>query len=183
MPFWEIYTPKDAFTDEDKETLTQGITSIYYDLVDLPKFYVVVVFHEMPRNSIYVGGEAANNFIRIRLDHIARKTVDYIEHHTNKKTMVNGIALGSLTSEQIRADFHEKVEEVLVPVRERARLRLGDPRRRNSRGPLACSGPDSATWMVRVRRALAQGEPSRSLLLSNRISKQVLATSPRLGNH
>jgi 4-oxalocrotonate tautomerase family enzyme len=120
MPFWEIYTPEDAFTDEDKEALTKGITSIYYDLVDLPKFYVVVVFHEMPLNSIYVGGEAANNFIRIRLDHIARKTVDYIAHHANKNTMVNGIAVGSLTSEQIRADFHEKVEEVLVPfVKER----------------------------------------------------------------
>lgn len=47
-------------------------------------------------------------------------SVDYIAHHTNKKTMVNGIALGSLTPEQLRADFHEKVEEVLVPfVKER----------------------------------------------------------------
>jgi len=112
MPFWEIYTPKDAFTDEDKEALTQGITSIYYDLVDLPKFYVVVVFHEMPRNSIYVGGEAANNFIRIRVDHIARAM--------NEDMIVNGMPAGSFTSEQIRAYFHNLAEEMLAPfVKER----------------------------------------------------------------
>lgn len=111
MPFWEIFTPEDAFTNEDKEALTKEITSIY-DNVNLPKFYVVVVFHNMPANSIYVGGEAANNFIRIRVDHIARQM--------NENTIVKNFPAGSYTTEQIRTYFHNQVEEILVPfVKER----------------------------------------------------------------
>ena len=48
MPFWEIYTPGDALTDEDKEALTKTNHVDLYDFVDLPKFYVVVVF---PRDA------------------------------------------------------------------------------------------------------------------------------------
>ncbi|MGO9384320.1 MAG: tautomerase family protein [Mycobacterium sp.] len=73
MPCWDIFTPENAFSDDDKERLSEAITSIYTDYVNLPKFYVVILFHEKPANSIYVGGKAANNFVRIRVDHIARQ--------------------------------------------------------------------------------------------------------------
>ncbi|MFG2730529.1 tautomerase family protein [Streptomyces canus] len=73
MPYWEIFTPENAFTPEDKEQLSEAITSIYTDTVNLPKFYVVVLFKDMPANTMYVGGKPANNFVRIRVDHIARQ--------------------------------------------------------------------------------------------------------------
>ena len=73
MPYWEIFTPEHAFTKEDKEQLSAAITSIYVDHVNLPPFYVVMLFKEMPANTMYVGGKANNNFVRIRTDHIARQ--------------------------------------------------------------------------------------------------------------
>ena len=76
MPYWEIFTPENAFTPKDKEQLSERITSLYVDYADLPKFYVVVLFKDMPANTMYVGGKAHDNFIRIRLDHIARQMDD-----------------------------------------------------------------------------------------------------------
>lgn len=73
MPMWQVFAPENTFTDEDKEALSASITTMYTDFVNLPKFYVVVVFHDLPLNSIYVGGKATNNFVRVFIDHIARR--------------------------------------------------------------------------------------------------------------
>jgi phenylpyruvate tautomerase PptA (4-oxalocrotonate tautomerase family) len=73
MPFWEIFAPESAYTEADKEQLSEAITSIYADYAGLPEFYVVVIFNDKPAQSIYVGGKAANQFVRIRVDHIARQ--------------------------------------------------------------------------------------------------------------
>ena len=76
MPYWEIFTPEGAYTDEEKEQFSAAITDIYVQWVDLPKFYVVVRFQEMPANQMYVGGKPTNNFVRILVDHIARRMDD-----------------------------------------------------------------------------------------------------------
>ena len=70
MPLWKVYHPVGAYTGEDKHTLAKRITDIYSSL---PKFYVGVVFQEVPQDSFYVGGEPAPNFVRIHMDHIARQ--------------------------------------------------------------------------------------------------------------
>jgi phenylpyruvate tautomerase PptA (4-oxalocrotonate tautomerase family) len=70
---WEIFAPENAYTEEEKQQLSEAITSIYVDYAHIPEFYVVVIFHDRPANSIYVGGKAANNFVRIRVDHFARQ--------------------------------------------------------------------------------------------------------------
>ena len=62
MPCWEMFVPENCYTEEDKARFSEAITSIYVDYADLPKFYVVVIFHEKAPNSIYVGGKAANSF-------------------------------------------------------------------------------------------------------------------------
>ena len=72
MPLWKVYHPVDAYTREDKHTFAKRITDIYSQ-VPLPKFYVVVVFQEVPQDSFYVGGESVRNFVRIPMDHIARQ--------------------------------------------------------------------------------------------------------------
>jgi len=76
MPYWEIFSPEDAFTTDDKEGLSAAITSIYVEHANLPPFYVVVLFKEMPPSSMYVGGKVNDNFVRIRVDHIARQMDD-----------------------------------------------------------------------------------------------------------
>jgi phenylpyruvate tautomerase PptA (4-oxalocrotonate tautomerase family) len=73
MPLWKIYHPAGKFSAADKQAMAQRITSIYKVL---PKFYVGVVFQEIPTDSFYVGGEPADDFVRIWVDHIARTFSD-----------------------------------------------------------------------------------------------------------
>ncbi|MDX3452055.1 tautomerase family protein [Streptomyces sp. ME02-8801-2C] len=76
MPYWEIFAPENAYTPEDREQLSERITSLYVDYANLPKFYVVILFQDVPENTMYVGGKAATNFVRIRVNHVARQMVD-----------------------------------------------------------------------------------------------------------
>jgi phenylpyruvate tautomerase PptA (4-oxalocrotonate tautomerase family) len=69
MPLWKIYHPVGTFSAADKQAIAQRITSIYKAL---PKFYVGVVFQEIPKDSFFIGGEPADDFVRIWVDHIAR---------------------------------------------------------------------------------------------------------------
>jgi phenylpyruvate tautomerase PptA (4-oxalocrotonate tautomerase family) len=69
MPLWKIYHPVGAFTVEDKEKLAERITNLY---ARLPKFYVGVIFQEVPLHSFFIGGKPVDNFVRIWVDHIAR---------------------------------------------------------------------------------------------------------------
>lgn len=73
MPMWHIYSPEGAYDDADKAKLSSAITDVYADLAGLPRFYVVVLFEERPAGSLWVGGEPADNFVRIVVDHIARQ--------------------------------------------------------------------------------------------------------------
>jgi phenylpyruvate tautomerase PptA (4-oxalocrotonate tautomerase family) len=73
MPLWKIYHPENAFSDEDKQAIAQRITAVYGDL---PRFYVGVVFEAVARTSFFIGGEPADDFVRISVDHIARQIRD-----------------------------------------------------------------------------------------------------------
>jgi phenylpyruvate tautomerase PptA (4-oxalocrotonate tautomerase family) len=73
MACWEIFVPENAYSDSDKEQISDAITSIYVEYAGLPRFYVVVIFHDQPSKSVFVGGSATNNLVRIRVDHIARQ--------------------------------------------------------------------------------------------------------------
>lgn len=74
MPLWTIYHPVGAFEAEHKQALAKAITGLY----SFPAFYVGVVFIGQDRDSIYRGGEPADNFVRIAIDHIhlAWKTLE-----------------------------------------------------------------------------------------------------------
>ncbi|KAB0495766.1 tautomerase family protein [Pseudomonas vancouverensis] len=73
MPLWKVYHPEHAFSIEDKHAIAQRITGIYRDL---PPFYVGVVFEAVAKSSYYIGGEPADDFVRISVDHIARQMKD-----------------------------------------------------------------------------------------------------------
>ena len=66
MPLWTIYHSAGAFQPEHKLTLAKAITRIY----SFPAFYVGVAFIERDRDSLFRGGEPAENFVRIAIDHI-----------------------------------------------------------------------------------------------------------------
>ncbi|MPZ35086.1 MAG: 4-oxalocrotonate tautomerase [Rhodospirillales bacterium] len=70
MPLWKIYHPPGAFSIEQKKAIAEKITGIYRAL---PRFYVGVIYQEVPESSFYVGGEPADDFVRIWVDHIARQ--------------------------------------------------------------------------------------------------------------
>ncbi|MFF0087508.1 tautomerase family protein [Streptomyces canus] len=63
MPYWEIHTPENAYTEEDKEQFATAITKACVDFVGIPAFYIVVRFHEYPADTMYVGGKAQDNFV------------------------------------------------------------------------------------------------------------------------
>jgi phenylpyruvate tautomerase PptA (4-oxalocrotonate tautomerase family) len=92
VPLWKVYHPVGAYTKEDKHAFSKRITDIYSQ-VPLPKFYVDVVFQEIPEDSFYVGGEPARNCVRIHMDHIARQ----------------------LTSEAAKTKFLARVESAIAP--------------------------------------------------------------------
>jgi phenylpyruvate tautomerase PptA (4-oxalocrotonate tautomerase family) len=71
MPLWKIYHPVGAFTAEDKKKLAQEVTEVYAS-VPIPRFYVVMIFEEVAKDSCFVGGKLHNNFIRFKIDQIAR---------------------------------------------------------------------------------------------------------------
>ena len=71
MPLWKVYTPAGAYSDEDKRTMAETVTNVYAG-VPIPKFYVVLIFEEMPKDTCFVGGVAHNKFVRFKIDQIAR---------------------------------------------------------------------------------------------------------------
>jgi glyoxylase-like metal-dependent hydrolase (beta-lactamase superfamily II)/phenylpyruvate tautomerase PptA (4-oxalocrotonate tautomerase family) len=73
MPLWNVYCGEGTYSPEDKRAFAESITDIYSSS-GMPRFYVSVVFHEVPRGSLFIGGTPRENFVRIAIDHIARTT-------------------------------------------------------------------------------------------------------------
>ena len=77
MPVWQITHHENAFTDADKQAIAQEITSLYETII--PRFYVNVFFHPLPKSSFFIGGEQTDDFVRFQVDHIARSIKDDVE--------------------------------------------------------------------------------------------------------
>lgn len=75
MPLWNIHHTPDTFTPAEKESLAAAITD-QYAAIGLPRFYVVVLFHEVSPESFFIGGTVAPTAVRISIDHIARNASD-----------------------------------------------------------------------------------------------------------
>lgn len=73
MPLYNIYHPVGAYTTEDKAEFTKRIVDIYPN--NIPRFYVVILFHELAKEDFWVGAVSHDKFVRIRCDHFARHTV------------------------------------------------------------------------------------------------------------
>jgi phenylpyruvate tautomerase PptA (4-oxalocrotonate tautomerase family) len=109
MPLWQLLTPENAYTPEEKADIATKITNIYSSDwsrenfgFELPKFYTSVVFHEVKADSFFVGGESRDNFVQIEVVHIAR---------TNEQAAV----LAGITVEEILKRYFENVNSILKP--------------------------------------------------------------------
>lgn len=71
MPLWKIYHPVGAYSAQDKADFAETITDLYAQ-VPIPRFYVVTIFTEVAADSYYVGGKSHGNFVRFKVDHMAR---------------------------------------------------------------------------------------------------------------
>lgn len=71
MPLWNVYCAEGIYSADDKRGLAEAITDAYAAF-GLPRFYAVVVFTEAVKDSLFVGGVPRDDFIRLRVDHIAR---------------------------------------------------------------------------------------------------------------
>jgi phenylpyruvate tautomerase PptA (4-oxalocrotonate tautomerase family) len=72
MPLWHLYCPQDAYTDADKQAFADRITDLYAQF-GLPRFYVSVIFHELPKTAFFIGGQPTSDFVRVWIDQIARR--------------------------------------------------------------------------------------------------------------
>jgi phenylpyruvate tautomerase PptA (4-oxalocrotonate tautomerase family) len=61
MPLWNLYCCEGTYSSEDKRSFAESITDIYA-AQGLPRFYVGVVFHEMPNDSFFIGGIPREDF-------------------------------------------------------------------------------------------------------------------------
>ncbi|CAM0138005.1 hypothetical protein VKS41_001226 [Umbelopsis sp. WA50703] len=108
MPLHRFYTVPGIFSAQDKKEIAQRLTQIYTN-VGLPAFYVVVLFEELPLDSIFVGGEPAPKFVRVVSQHLARTMPTY-EH---KQKAVSGLenAFGPYVKDR-GLDWEIHIEEV-----------------------------------------------------------------------
>lgn len=71
MPLWNIHAPEGLYTPEDKQGIATIVTRLYEKYGEMPRFYVSILFHDHPPENFYMGGEPAEKFVRIWMDHIA----------------------------------------------------------------------------------------------------------------
>jgi Uncharacterized protein, 4-oxalocrotonate tautomerase homolog len=76
MPLWNVYCTEGTYSKEDKRAFAKPSPTstprrpggfLRWDAA----FYVVVVFHDVPKDSLFIGGVPRNDFVRFSIDHIA----------------------------------------------------------------------------------------------------------------
>jgi phenylpyruvate tautomerase PptA (4-oxalocrotonate tautomerase family) len=104
MPLWNIYHPVGAFTEQEKRQWADRITGVY-EAAGLPRFYVVTLFHEVDRGSFYIGGEPADDAVRIEIDHIARHSDDAAGRESVRQRL-SAVIAPFAADKGLRWEFH-----------------------------------------------------------------------------
>jgi hypothetical protein len=96
MPLWRFFTHPSTYTAQDKDAISKAITSFYTRPgIDLPAFYVVVIFVPVEEGNLFVGGEARKDFVRISVEHIAR-TIESTEQKKGTMERFNQVCACTL---------------------------------------------------------------------------------------
>jgi phenylpyruvate tautomerase PptA (4-oxalocrotonate tautomerase family) len=91
MSLHRIYHPPDVFSTKDKQGLAERIT-VLYTAIGLPEFYVNVIFVPIEQDSLFIGGQPKNKYIRIVVQHLASQLHDEAIKKTIKDKYENAIA-------------------------------------------------------------------------------------------
>jgi hypothetical protein len=94
MPLWRVYCNPATFTAEQKAGFAKAVTKLYMDPpVELPAFYVNVLFIPLREDEVWIGGEVRKNFVRIVIEQIARglPNPNTEEGQRVRKMWMNGI--------------------------------------------------------------------------------------------
>ena len=109
MPLWQLLTPENAYTPDEKADIARKITDLYSsDFTQeqlgfvLPRFYTSVIFQEVKADDFYVGGESRSQFVQIEVVHIAR-------------TVATAAAKAGTSEEESLRRYFERMEEELKP--------------------------------------------------------------------
>ncbi|CAO3680418.1 unnamed protein product [Umbelopsis ramanniana] len=107
MPLHRFYYAQGLLSAQDKQDISERLTKIY-TAGGLPAFYVIVVFNEVPSDSIMIGGKPATKFVRVVSQHLAR-TMDTYER---KQTVLDALeaAFGPYVKER-GLDWEIHIEE------------------------------------------------------------------------
>ncbi|MFI9275578.1 tautomerase family protein [Kitasatospora sp. NPDC052896] len=104
MPLWHVYHPPGAYSPVQKKQLADDITE-FYARIGLPRFYVMALFHEVEASSFYVGGEPAQNAVRIVIEHIARHATDPAARRRTREALAALVAPHT-TERGLYCEFH-----------------------------------------------------------------------------
>lgn len=75
MPLWNVHYSPGTLTDSQKTDLARTVAD-RYESFGLPRFYVVVIFHEITAANFFIGGEPTSSAVRVVIEHIARQHPD-----------------------------------------------------------------------------------------------------------
>jgi phenylpyruvate tautomerase PptA (4-oxalocrotonate tautomerase family) len=139
MPMWIVHAPEGVYSVEDKKNLTETLTQIYVEFSNLPRFYVVVRFDEYPADSMWLGGEPAND----------------------------SCALSSITSRAVGSDVlgvrHQYLRRTASAVHHGPWSADGDPRRRDADRSVAGEWFEAACPVHGSRKAMGRRQRPQRL--------------------
>jgi phenylpyruvate tautomerase PptA (4-oxalocrotonate tautomerase family) len=154
MPLWNVYCTEGTYSSEQKRAFAEAITDIYapedggLPEMAMPRFYVVVAFHDLPRGFAVRWRRTAQ---RLRaLLHRPHRLCD----------------AGRIT--RSATEVHQQVHP---PLRTRPRIGLGDSHRRHT--PKSVDGSGHAPTRQRLRRGktLDPGKPAVQAGPQQRVEK------------
>jgi phenylpyruvate tautomerase PptA (4-oxalocrotonate tautomerase family) len=102
VPLWTLHHSPGALAEDDRRELAGAIADLY---PILPRFYVGVVFNEAAAGSLYIGGERADRFVRISVEHIAR-TLPGPEARTRWMNRVHGVLVPFMAERDLGWELH-----------------------------------------------------------------------------
>jgi phenylpyruvate tautomerase PptA (4-oxalocrotonate tautomerase family) len=104
MPLWNVYHPVGVYSEAEKREFAKAVTSLY-GAGGLPRFYVWTLFHEVDRDSFYVGGEPVDDCVRVAIDHIARHAEDPARRESVRRR-IGALIQPFATAKGLRWEFH-----------------------------------------------------------------------------
>ncbi|RAL11776.1 tautomerase family protein [Aspergillus homomorphus CBS 101889] len=109
MPLWQIYHQRGTFqTASEKSALAAAITTLYTTL-GLPAFYVVVQFHQLDVEDLFIGGALATDqepFVRIVITHIAIRLPDADEAYLRTTVGINEVLKTHVLDKGYGVEYH-----------------------------------------------------------------------------